>query len=177
MSEYSVSELQEAIERIELAKTEIFSLCVEVEAARWGNTNYHAVRYNPRSGEIFSTEDISWTCSADEYFKESGELSNITLWSGQGWCGWPEPDAGYEWDEVENGHLIGDPSGGEYDLVENLEEDEISEKLAAGWIRFEVSTIPIDPDYSQMEEEIEEALDALKSAIEEKIEELQEEEE
>lgn len=177
MSDYTISGLQEAIELIEEAKNEILSLCVEIESARWGNTNYHAIRYNPNSGKIYATEDPSWTCSADEYFGESGVLSNVTLWSGQGWCGWPSANDGYEWEEKENGHLIGHGSTGEYELVENLEDEEIAEKINAGWIRFEVSTTPVDPDYSHMEGEIEEALAALKAAIESKIEDMQEEEE
>lgn len=166
--------LEQAQEHIAAARGKIYDLCWEIESARWGNTNHHAIRFNPQNGSVYTTEDPSWTCSQDEYFKENGELSQTTLWSGQGWCEYPDADSGYEWDTDENGDLIGDFETGQYETIESLDDEEVADFEAIGWKKFSVSTRPIDPDYSEMEREINESLDALEAAIEEKIEELEE---
>lgn len=73
--------------------------------------SYAALRYDPASGETRFCNEPSWSCSANEYFSESGILSDMTLLSARlPCCGAPGPDDGFEWvDGDDYGHPSNQP--------------------------------------------------------------------
>ena len=60
--------------------------------------SYCALALDPHTGETYTISEVNWSCSADEYFKESGILSLTTLLSRtrEHWS--PSPDDGFERD-------------------------------------------------------------------------------
>ena len=66
---------------------------------------YCAIAVDPATGEVTTTNEPSWSCSADEYFGESGVLSRQTLLSEMRAHWSPSPDDSFEWDETGDDYL------------------------------------------------------------------------
>jgi hypothetical protein len=70
-----------------------------------GAGSYCAIVLDPATGEVDTVNSPSWTCSHDEYFRESGELSRQTLLSSTRAHWSPSPDDGFEWDDSGDDYL------------------------------------------------------------------------
>jgi len=71
---------------------------------------YCALVLDPKDGSTANVNEAGWSCSADEYFSESGVLSRQTLCSSTRAHWSPSPDDGFEWsDGTDYVHPEGDP--------------------------------------------------------------------
>ena len=70
-----------------------------------GAGSYCAIVLDPATGEVDTVNSPSWTCSHDEHFGESGELSRVTLLSATRAHWSPSPDDSFEWDETGDDYL------------------------------------------------------------------------
>lgn len=143
---------------------------------------YCALVLDPSDGTTNTVNEASWSCSTDEYFNESGELSRTTLISSTRAHWSPSPDDGFEWGDGDD--YIWDGSDGNSwiltdspeQLAEAAEEvlrgklgDEMAAAIlpeaferegnaltflvAAGWEEFGISSTPVDGWVSQGEDD------------------------
>ena len=125
---------------------------------------YHAIRYDPRTGEAWYHAAPSWEESADEYFGEHGVLSIHTMMTGKRWD-WPGPDDGYEWEDSVCGEYIKSTKGPvAWKAVCDLNDCQIEELIESGWERFSVSRHLIEFDEAGYEK-LEDALVELRNMI------------
>ena len=102
-----------------------------------GAGSYCAIVLDPATGEVHTVNEASWSCSADEYFGESGELSRQTLLSSTRAHWSPSPDDGFEWDESGDDYLWdgSNPSswsaGSDTDNLVEMAEKILRKKLGA----------------------------------------------
>ena len=74
--------------------------------------SYCALALDPHTGETYTVNEPNWSCSSDEYFKESGILSLTTLLSCTRSHWSPSPDDGFEWEDGRDyAHPDGDYQG------------------------------------------------------------------
>jgi hypothetical protein len=134
---------------------------------------YCALVLDPSNGSTSNVNEASWSCSADEYFSESGVLSRQTLCSSTRAHWSPSPDDGFEWiagtDYV---HPEGDPSAWITSESFAALAPEFSEKFTE-W--FSVSDTPVE-GWAQdgwddpAVDEVNKQLALLKEAITDEIE-------
>ena len=185
----TITELNIALEHV--AGLDISDMARDFEVARAGEPGlYHALEYNPRTGQYHVTSEASWACSADEYFGEHGVLSRITLLSRNATHYRPGPEDGFEWKDDENGEYVTDSNYTGWTDADDLdsildhfqdEDDEqefdtADEAIAAlNLIRFTVDpTAPVNGwDTSTQEEEIKDSLAGLGRGIVEAIREAE----
>lgn len=102
-------QLQAAIEH--LRNVDTYDIAAEFEREILNHCGYWVgVRLDPATGEWHSVCEASRCVSSDEYFGESGVLSEMTILSGQT-SEYPGPEAGYEWEVDEDGEYWGNDSG------------------------------------------------------------------
>lgn len=101
--------------------------------------NWNALRIKP-DGTIYTSEEPSACYSESEYYNRVPHTLTILAKSGD--CFTPDPTTGWAWKEDDHGDRIAPHSeefgfdGGRYERVEDMDEEELSEKLASGWMRF-----------------------------------------
>jgi len=134
---------------------------------------YCALVLDPTDGSISTVNEASWSCSADEYFSESGTLSRETLLSSTRAHWSPCPDDGFEWcDGKDYVHPEGDYSAWiTADAFADLDEED----RAKFTIWFSVSDTPVEGWVSEgMDDhdvrEVEKQLESLRDSIREEIE-------
>lgn len=154
-------------------------------------SNWVARRFNPRTGETWTSVEASWSCGEDEYYSKHGPASVLTLKSGN-LCETPGPSDGYEWEPSDTGSWFGNDSGDYFD-VQNIDQNaekmdgytELSEGSdleafvkSKGYYRFDVGSTPVDPgDYTFEADELEKELEVLAVQCEEIADELESENE
>ena len=166
------------IEKLRAAMTKMEEICrSDIESAVDGiyrdafdsTSNFNLV-LDPESGFRTSEYVGNFSCSAEEYFSENGVLSEKTLLTVEGW--FAGPDAGYEWEEDEDGEYICIGGSGDWkefkDWVNDQEEDE--PVIPEGSYRFNVSANPVEMDcYYEVYEEVEKKIEAMVKEIEAEI--------
>ena len=175
--------LQAAINRLE--NVSAWDIACDFDKELISNPGcYVAARIDPATGDHRISVEASWCCSADEYFSESGVLSDTTLCSGS-YTNSPGPEDGYEWEEDEDGNYWGnfayewflaDDIEEQMDLLYPDDECEHCEEFLVkkGWYRFSVGTTPVDQDgLLQRESQIRGAIDELVQSISNRIDELE----
>jgi hypothetical protein len=137
---------------------------------------YCALVLDPSDGTTTIVNEASWSCSADEYFSESGILSRATLISSTRAHWSPSPEDGFEWcDGSDYVHPEEDYSAWiTAEAFAELEEEERAKFTK--W--FSISDTPVEgwvPDGSCDHDvrEVEKQLEALRSAICTEIENLE----
>jgi len=169
-----------AILACETAKSEAGAMAQQFEKEKIDHCNHVvAIRFEPKDGSWYSTCEVSWGVSEDEYFSNSGLLSQMTLLSGKT-SGTPGPDDGYEWEDDAHGPYVRDESArwSTYDDVISKfgvgDSDEVADELISRkqLTRFSVSSTPVDPDYSAVEKQIEESLDERILLIQKELDEV-----
>jgi len=150
MSTHSREALESALKH--LKELDAVDLVAEFRAFEHSCTHgsYCALVLDPVSGKTRTVNEASWCCSANEYFRESGVLSDITLLSDTRGHWSPGPDDGFEpdYNEGENdyAHPEGDYSGWiAKDSFAEKAEDLIAEKLGIDTVSAEIQIG--DPEY------------------------------
>ena len=169
-----------------LRSVDAWQIAKEFETAKLDHVGHWVgIRLNPADGDWHSVCDASSNVSCEEYFNENGLLSEMTVCSGQ--CNeTPGPEDGYEWTASDAGTYWGndDAQWCPEDDLESFLEDKFSEQYDAaedgtdlediarsvGLYKFEVSSTPVDPDYSYLETTIQEQIDERIELIEAEIE-------
>lgn len=134
------------------------------------------VRLDPATGGWYVVVEPSRNVSCNEYFNESGVLSEMTVLSGQT-CEYPGPEDGYEWEDDSTGSYVRDENCSWccYDQVikefgTDGDKDVDTVIAREGLTRFSVSTTPVDPDYSyrmkEVQDQIDERIELIRSEIE-----------
>jgi hypothetical protein len=142
------------------------------------------MRLDPLTGAWHHSCEASATTSCDEYFQESGLLSEMTVCSGST-NGTPGPNDGYEWEKSDDGEYWGNDSGDHCtdDDLESFLEEYFSEECGAlpggndlrelavsvGLYRFTVGITPVSPDYEYRMKSIQELIDERIAAIESEL--------
>jgi hypothetical protein len=181
--ETQTQNLETALES--LRNVDTYDIAKEFEKQLLEHTGHWVgIRLDPLTGIWHSSCDASKTTSCDEYFNESGLLSEMTVCSGST-NGTPGPDDGYEWENSDEGEYWGDDSGNHCtdDGLESYLEENFSDEYEAlpdgndlrelavsvGLYRFTVGTTPVSPDYEDRMKSIQELIDERISAIESEL--------
>jgi hypothetical protein len=175
-----------------LRTLDIESELVEFDRQQIKNSpNWVARRFNPRTGETWTSVEASNCCSEDEYYSKHGPASILTLKSGS-LCETPGPSDGYEWEPSDTGSWFGNDSGDyfdEQDIDRNAQKmegyDELTEGSdleifvkSQGYYRFDVGSTPVEPpDFTWEADELEKELEDLAVKCEEIADELESENE
>ena len=173
-----------------LRALDIESELVEFDRDQIDNSpNWTARRFNPRTGETWTSVEASRCCSEDEYFSKHGAASILTLQSGS-LCNTPGPEDGYEWETSDTGSWFGNDEGDYFDeqyIEKNAKKlegyDELPEGSdletfvkSKGYYRFDVGSTPVEPaDYSRESDELKKELEALAAQCDEIADELESE--
>ena len=182
-------QLEAAIEALRIVDT--YDIVAEFERELLNHCGHWVgVRLDPRDGQWHSVCEASRSVSCDEYFNESGSLSQMTVLSGQT-SEYPGPTDGYEWEASDTGTYWGNDSG-EYCTDDDGQLEEFLEKYhsevyeaaaegtdleviakSAGVYRFSVSTNPVNPDYSYRMKEVQDQINERIEIIQSEIDELE----
>jgi len=131
---------------------ELFSAVEEalIDFATASARGDHAQHWNAlrirSDGEIYTSTEPSACYSESEYYKRVPHTLTITSKSGD--CYAPGADSNWAWAKNPDGRYIGQcdahglcgpmRDGSGYEVVENLSEENLADKLAAGWKRFDL---------------------------------------
>lgn len=127
---HSLETLQTALAALEkLDAVDLVGTFREFEHSCSAGT-YCALVLDPTDGSTATVNEASWSCSADEYFSESGTLSRETLISATRAHWSPCPDDGFEWDFTGDEYIW---DGKNHDTWVRSDGD--LEKLAAAKLR------------------------------------------
>lgn len=190
---HSLESLQSALEFVRsLDASEIVEEYLQSKHSAHPGT-YCAMELDLTDKSTTFCNDASWSCSADEYFGESGILSRTTLISGTRSYDQPGPDDGFEWEEGDDYlHPAGEPQSWipadrAAEMVEKIASDEYNDGaseigdpvaflLSRGWEQFSVSSTPINGWTDNADHQIrnvQQQLEGIESAIESEIAEIE----
>jgi hypothetical protein len=111
---------------------------------------YCALILNPATGEIRFLNEASWCCSTNEYFSESGALSDVTLISCTRAYWSPGPDDSFELDYKNEKNDYAHPKDDFSGWVPKDQFYEVAEKLIAEKLGIDIESAEIkigDPEY------------------------------